>query len=82
MWKGASSAPSIAAGVQRLGVGKVRARCKPEEKLCVIEFDRVPDAKHMAVADKLAKAGYKVLSASAVTTGSKRYASEVRIRKA
>ena len=74
-------APDVQKAVEGLGVGKIRARCKAKEKLCVVEFNRVASDKGREIIGKLSSAGFKVLSASVNSKGPKTFATEVRIKR-
>jgi PP-loop superfamily ATP-utilizing enzyme len=58
--------------------GKIRARC--QQDYCVVEFDRVGPEKHKKIAEAVEKLGFKIVGAAIASTGSRRYAADIRFR--
>ena len=80
-WPGAKLAPDVAKVIEKIsGIGEVRARCNIKDKLCVVEFDRVPESKHHEVAKALEASGYKLISASVAPKGPRKFGADVLLR--
>ena len=72
--------PKLAKEIQSkvLGVGRVRARCHEDERLCVLEVGRIPTWKANLVANELEKKGYSIVSTSVDSDGPADYATQIK----
>ena len=61
------------------GLGRIRARCKADT--CVVEFDRVPDAKKREAARIAQGLGFEFVAGAVDVTGETRYATEMILRE-
>lgn len=81
-WPGARRVPSIEQQLRAAApdIGAVRARCKPAQirKPCVVEFDRVSQARQVEIARAIEKMGYRVVGGATDSKGPRKFASDIR----